>query len=199
MIEDRIYAKRDIVSFAKTTGEWGRLSNMYYGALFVNETVVPSVEALYQACKYPLYPSIQKEILSQDNAMRAKAVSRRYSMYQRQDWEDVKYLVMRWCLMVKLIQEWDELAPLLLKTDGYQIVEYSSKDAVWGAMPYDGDKLKGKNVLGRLLMEIRDEYIITNTKPEFIPPLQIASFQLFGVNIGRVYPAEYYEDDFDIV
>ena len=186
MIEDRIYAKRDIVSFAKTTGEWGRLSNMYYGALFVNETVVPSVEALYQACKYPLYPSIQKEILSQDNAMRAKAVSRRYSMYQRQDWEDVKYLVMRWCLMVKLIQEWDELAPLLLKTDGYQIVEYSSKDAVWGAMPYDGDKLKGKNVLGRLLMEIRDEYIITNTKPEFIPPLQIASFQLFGVNIGRV-------------
>ena len=166
MIDDRIYAKRDVISFAKTTGEWGRLSNMYYGALFVNETVVPSVEALYQACKYPLYPSIQKEILSQDNAMRAKAISRKYSMYQRQDWEEVKCLIMRWCLMVKLIQEWDELAPLLLKTDGYQIVEYSTKDAIWGAMPYDGDKLRGKNMLGRLLMEIRvsNHCLITNIK-----------------------------------
>ena len=98
--------------------------------------------------------------------------------------------------MVKLIQEWDNLAPLLLKTKGLPIVEYSKKDALWGAMPYGNDKLKGKNILGRLLMDIRDKYILTNEKPQFIPPLQISAFQLYGVNIGRVYSTEYYEEDF---
>lgn len=196
MIEEKIYNKKDIISFAKITGEWGRFSNMYYNALFVNETFIPSVEALYQSCKYPLYPSIQKEILSQDNAMKAKSVSKKYSKFQRQDWESVKFMIMRWCLMVKLIQDWDDLAPLLLKTKGSQIVEYSKKDSIWGAMPYENDKLKGKNILGRLLMDIRDKYILTNEKPAFIPPLQISSFQLYGVNIGRVYPTEYYKEDF---
>lgn len=196
MIEDRIYSKKDIISFAKIADEWGLFSNMHYGALFVNETLIPSVEALYQSCKYPLYPNIQKEILSQDNAMKAKNISRQYIRYQRQDWEDVKFQIMRWCLMVKLIQEWDNLAPLLLKTKGLPIVEYSKKDALWGAMPYGNDKLKGKNILGRLLMDIRDKYILTNEKPQFIPPLQISAFQLYGVNIGRVYSTEYYEEDF---
>ena len=196
MIEEKIYDKRNIILFAKIADEWGCLSNMCYNALFVNETLIHSVEALYQSCKYPLYPNIQKEILSQDNAMKAKYISRRYTKFQRQDWEDVKFSIMRWCLMVKLIQEWDKLAPILQKTKGYQIVEYSKKDAVWGAMPYGNDKLKGKNILGRLLMDIRDKYILTNKKPQFIPPLQISSFQLYGVNIGRVYPAEYYEEDF---
>lgn len=196
MIEEKIYDKNNVVSFAKIAGEWGYFSNMHNSALFVNETFIPSVEALYQSCKYPLFPNIQKEILSQNNAMKAKGISRKYYMFQRQDWEDVKFPIMRWCLMVKLIQNWDDLAPLLLKTKGCQIVEYSTKDAIWGAMPYGYDKLKGKNILGRLLMDIRDKYIITNTKPKFIPPLQISSFQLYGVNIGRVYPAEYYEEDF---
>ena len=127
--------------------------------------------------------------------MKAKGISRKYYMFQRQDWEDVKFPIMRWCLMVKLIQNWDDLAPLLLKTKGFQIVEYSKKDAIWGAMPYGYDKLKGKNILGRLLMDIRDKYVITNNKPKFIPPLQISSFQLYGINIGRVYSAEYYEED----
>ena len=43
MIEDRIYNKKDIISFAKIAGEWGLFSNMHYGALFVNETLKPSV------------------------------------------------------------------------------------------------------------------------------------------------------------
>lgn len=195
MIEEKIYDKKNVVSFAKIAGEWGYFSNIYNSALFVNETFIPSVEALYQSCKYPLFPNIQKEILSQNNAMKAKGISRKYYMFQRQDWEDVKFPIMRWCLMVKLIQNWDDLAPLLLKTKGFQIVEYSKKDAIWGAMPYGYDKLKGKNILGRLLMDIRDKYVITNNKPKFIPPLQISSFQLYGINIGRVYSAEYYEED----
>lgn len=194
MIEERIYNINEVISFAKITGEWGRFSNMFYNALFVNETFIPSAEALYQSCKYPLYPEIQKEIISQDNAMKAKSISRKYSEFQRQDWDTVRYSIMRWSLMVKLIQDWEEFAPLLLKTRGYQIVEYSVKDDDWGAIPYGTSNLKGKNVLGRLLTDIRDKFVIPANKPQFIPPLQISSFQLYGTNIGRVYPSEYYDD-----
>lgn len=194
MTDERIYDCRNVVSFAKIADEWGRFSNMYYSALFVNETFIPSVEALYQSCKFPLYPDIQKEIISQDNGMKAKIVSRRYSSYQRQDWDLVKYSVMEWGLMVKLIQDWDEFAPLLKKTEKKEIVEYSSKDAEWGAIRYDDHRLRGKNILGRMLMHIRDEYVTKGIRPQFIPPLQIASFQLYGNNIGRVYPTEYYDD-----
>lgn len=194
-MQDRIYDKRQIISFAKVTGEWGQLSNMANNSLFVNETFIPSVEALYQSCKYPLFPNIQKEILSQDNPMVAKRVSRKYSALQRQDWDQVKFKVMQWCLMVKLIQQWDVIAPVLLKTEGKAIVEFSSKDPIWGALPYGKDQLKGKNALGRLLMDIREKYVLPDIRPEFIPPLQIASFQLYGINIGRVYSDKYYLSD----
>lgn len=194
MVEEKIYNTKEVVSFARIAGKWGRFSNMYYNALFVNETFIPTVEALYQSCKYPLYPEIQREIIRQDNAMKAKHVSRSYSGYQRQDWETVKYSVMRWSLMVKLIQDWDDFAPMLLKTGERPIVEYSGKDADWGAVPCGNDKLRGRNILGRLLMDIRDKFVVADIKPEFVPPLQIASFQLLGVNIGRVYPSSYYDD-----
>lgn len=194
MVDEKIYNAKEVVSFAKITGEWGGFSNMSYSALFVNETFIPSVEALYQCCKYPLYPEIQKEIISQDNAMKAKHVSRNYSKFQRQDWETIKYSIMRWSLMVKLIQDWDNFSFLLRKTTGKQIVEFSCKDTDWGTVPYGKNLLRGRNILGRLLMELRDTFVLTGNKPQFVPPLNISSFQLFGINIGRVYPSEYYDD-----
>lgn len=197
-MDDKIYNLNDVISFAKITGDWGYFSNMSQCALFVNETYIPSSEALYQACKYPLFPSIQKEIIDQNNAVKAKVISRKYSQFQRQDWEIFKISIMRWSLTVKLLQHWDNLSDLLQKTVGYDIVEYSSKDSFWGAVPCGNHQVMGKNILGRLLMELRDEYVIHNKKPHFIAPLQISSFQLLGSNISRVYSTDYYSfDDFD--
>ena len=58
------YYKHQVISFAKTTGKFGGLSNMAADyVLFVNEINIPNVEALYQACKFPLYPEIQRQII----------------------------------------------------------------------------------------------------------------------------------------
>lgn len=60
-------------------------------------------------------------------------------------------------LRVKLAQHWDRFGSLLLATGQRPIVEESKKDVFWGARPVDEHSLVGVNVLGRLLMELRDE------------------------------------------
>lgn len=197
MSGERIYNKHEVVSFARTRGHYGGLSNMSQEyVMFVNEIPIHSVEALYQACKYPLYPEIQEEIIAENNPMEAKRISRKYHQYIRQDWDEIKFKVMEWCLTVKLTQNWERFGELLKSTQNATIVEYSSKDNIWGAMPSGRDELVGINAMGRLLMKLREEYVQTNRRPQFVIPPQITGFLFMGMPITKVYPAEYYLEDF---
>lgn len=132
MSKVRIYKIRDSVTFAKVKERYGIYSNMAGNlCLFVNDVNIPSSEALYQACKFPLFPKIQHEILSQKNAMSAKKVARKYEAFVRQDWNEIKFKVMRWCLQVKLLQNWEVFANKLIASADKPIVEYSKKDSVF--------------------------------------------------------------------
>jgi type I restriction enzyme S subunit len=65
---------------------------------------------------------------------------------------------MRWCLRMKLASNWSAFSELLLRTGDRPIVEHSRKDDFWGAKAVgDGSTLVGMNVLGRLLMELREQ------------------------------------------
>lgn len=194
----RRYEKYKVISFAKTNGRFGDLSNMAKDyVLFVNELSIPSVESLYQACKFSLYPKIQEEILLESNPMRSKITSRKYQSFIRQDWDNIKFNVMEWCLKIKLMQYWDKFGKTLKETEGKDIVEYSAKDTIWGAKP-EGDYLVGVNAMGRLLMKIRQEYVIANKQPEYVLPPNITGFLLLGNPITKVYAPEYYLDDLDM-
>ena len=159
--------------------------------LFVNEVLIHSSECLYQACKFPLHPLIQKEIVEQRNPMIAKEISRKYAQYVRDDWDEVKYKVMEWCLEVKLIQNWDSFAEVLAATGSKTIVEYSTKDDIWGAIT-EGDFLIGINALGRLLMQVRANYIENKRQRYKLLPPDVVGFLLFGYPIGIVYSHDYY-------
>jgi hypothetical protein len=65
---------------------------------------------------------------------------------------------MRWCIRIKLTQNWVRFGTVLEKTGQKPIVEESMKDSFWGSKPSDDGVLLGMNVLGRLLMELRDQY-----------------------------------------
>ena len=162
--------------------------------LFVNEVLIYSSESLYQACKFPLYPKIQREIIEQRNPMKAKEISRKYERFVRDDWDEVKYKVMEWCLEVKLIQNWDTMANLLIETGNKDIVEYSAKDEIWGAKRV-GSTLVGQNAMGRLLMQVRANYIEQGRQRNKLLPPDIVGFLLFGYPIGTVYGQEYYNDE----
>ena len=94
---------------------------------------------------------------------------------------------MRWCLRVKLAQNWEKFSELLLDTGDRPIVEESRKDNFWGAKPTDEFTLVGMNVLGRLLMELRETIKAEKSERLFrVEPLAIPEFKLNGRVIGTI-------------
>src|SRR5215210_7646985 len=146
-LEKRTYFKNDCVVFLRTADEFGGLSNMAGGyPLIVNGVRILTSEALYQACRFPHIPEAQRLIIEQSSPMTAKMKSRIYRDNSRNDWMAVRVRIMRWCLRVKLAQNWDRFGLLLLSTGDKPIVEFSKRDPFWGASPTNSEKLEGINV-----------------------------------------------------
>jgi ribA/ribD-fused uncharacterized protein len=156
--------------------------------LIVNGVRVRTAEALYQACRFPHLPEIQKEIIRQHSPMTAKMKSKPYRKDSRADWDAVRYRVMRWCLRVKLAQNYDEFGQLLLATKNLPIVEQSRKDDYWGAKPFnETGTLVGQNILGRLLMELRDKLKEDSAEAlKIVLPLSVPEFFLLGTPIEKI-------------
>jgi ribA/ribD-fused uncharacterized protein len=186
--DHRSYKKSESAVFKKTTEKWGGLSNMAGGfPIFVNGYFIRSSEALYQACRFPLHPEVQEKIISQSSPMTAKMVGKPFREHTRNDWNDKRVTIMKWCLRVKLVQNFDSFSNLLKETGEYFIVENSNKDAFWGAKPIDLDTFTGVNALGRLLMELRQIVVsLDNDKIEIVSPPDLEDFLLFGEKIGDV-------------
>ncbi|WP_324830752.1 NADAR family protein [Pseudomonas saxonica] len=186
----RIYLRKQGVVFFKTKDSFGGLSNMASGyPLFINGVRILTTEALYQACRFPHLPEIQREIIGQHSPMTAKMVSKPHRQDSRSDWDEVRFRVMRWCLRVKLAQNYETFGELLLATHDRPIVEQSRKDDYWGAKLADetGDVLIGQNVLGRLLMELREKLKEDSAGVlRVVPVLGIPNFDLFGEPIQAV-------------
>lgn len=182
-IETRAYERNQSATFRKTAEQFGGLSNMAPGyPLIVNSIEFLTSEALYQACRFPHRPEVQKIIIEQRSPMTAKMKSKLYRKDSRPDWLDVRVKIMRWCLQMKLIQHWDKFSQLLLSTGKQPIVEDSRKDDFWGAKSQTSKVLVGKNVLGRLLMGLREDIELGN-RLESVAPLEIPNFLLFNEKI----------------
>ena len=154
----RSYKKEFCITFRSTKDYYGGLSNMAPGfPVTINDIFIKNVESLYQSLKYPHNPEIQEKILNTNSPIFAKKISRHYSNFERSDWIKVRYKIMRLCLEIKLKQNTDKFAHVLLSTNDLPIVEYTKDDKVWGAVD-KGDHYEGVNALGRLLMELREKY-----------------------------------------
>lgn len=190
--EKKQYDIRNSAPFKKTTEKWGELSNMAGGfPVVINGIAIKSVEALYQACRYPHLPDVQRKILEQSSPMTAKMVGKPYRDNSRPDWLSVRIIIMKWCLRVKLAQNWDRFSRVLFDSTDMEIVELSNKDDFWGAKPLDEHLYVGVNALGRLLMELREQ-INHNNKERFlsVAPLEIDNFLLYGEKISFVYESD---------
>lgn len=192
----KTYQLEDVVAFSKTNETFGELSNMSSRfPLFINDIIIPSSEALYQAMRYSLFPKAQNEIISQKSPMTAKMISKKYLYFSRQDWDLIKLKVMRWVLEVKLSQHWNKLAPILEKTVGKSIVELSHKDQYWGVKNMGNGDLLGMNILGRIWMELREKYVLKNIKLECVEPLTIPGFRLYDFDIDTICNEDHFLTD----
>ncbi|HET8630860.1 MAG TPA: NADAR family protein, partial [Thermomicrobiales bacterium] len=184
----RRYRRSESAVFFKTKEEYGGLSNMAGGfPLCVNGVHILTSEALYQACRFPHLPEVQRLIIGQKSPMTAKMKSKPYRDDSRHDWDNVRVRVMRWCLRVKLAQHWDTFGALLLSTEHKSIVEESHRDTFWGAKPVDEEHLAGMNVLGRLLMELREQLDGPDAEAlRIVYPPPISQFMLCDKEIGVI-------------
>lgn len=186
--EMRIYKRNESIVFRKTKEEFGGLSNMAAGfPIKIFNVIILSSEALYQACRYPNDPEIQMKIISERSPMTAKMKSKAFRSHCRMDWDDVRIQVMRWCIRVKLFQNWRNFSELIFSTGNFPIVEESKKDAFWGAQPSDKNLLVGVNALGRLLMELRLEIRAFNEGDVYtLKPPNISNFKFLGNDIPEI-------------
>jgi ribA/ribD-fused uncharacterized protein len=113
--------------------------------------VVPTVEHAYQASK--TIDALQRwDILEAATPGQAKRMGRQVTL--RPDWELVKQEIMRRHLKQKFSNL--ALARKLFAVQG-EIVEWNTwHDTVWGKCICEDHDGAGQNLLGKLLMEIRD-------------------------------------------
>ena len=186
----RTYHSADVVQFRKTREHFGGLSNMCAGfPLVVNGVRIRTSEAIYQACRFPSRPDIQRLIIDQSSPMTAKMKSKPYRHLTRSDWDASRIVVMRWVLRLKLAQNFERFGRILEESYPKPIVEDSRKDAFWGAIPLrnDDNTLIGVNALGRLLMELRQKYMSSDRYDLLlVKSLDIAEFKLFGHDIADI-------------
>lgn len=140
------------------SGHWNALSNFHQCKVLYNGLYYNSVEAAYQAAKMDHAHSSAAKVralLTKDTPFEAKAVGNLVPL--REDWEQVKVVIMRDILRNKFAQN-TNCRLLLLSTDNCNLVEGNIwHDNFWGSCkcPRCGDK--GANHLGKLLMEIRSD------------------------------------------
>lgn len=182
------YDASNSCTFKKTKEKYGGLSNMASGyPLTIQKFTILTSEALYQACRFPHRPELQNSILNERSPMAAKIITKPYRSDSRADWESIRVDVMRWCLQLKLAQNLNNFGNLLESTMGMPIIEESHKDSFWGAIKdkKNSNLLTGQNVLGKLLVEIREFYFkIKSTDDSItISPPDVNNFLLNNNNI----------------
>jgi hypothetical protein len=128
-------------------GQYAFLSNFYLHEVEFDGDMYPSAEHAYQAAK-TIDLNEREAIRKLLTPGRAKRAGQKVKM--RPDWRNWKTYFMRQILESKFSNP--EMREKLLSTGDNELVEGNNwNDTYWGVC--DG---KGKNHLGRILMEIRD-------------------------------------------
>jgi len=138
----------DAIFFTKKHPEFGCFSNFVGGA-----------EQLFQSAKFAHHPEYAAKILAEKSPAKAKRMGGKkgevkLTPAQITHWNNTRVDVMRSVIRAKFAKG-TRYADVLLSTDAREIVEKSFFDGFWGC----GRSGKGANMLGKLLMERRQELV----------------------------------------
>lgn len=115
--------------------------------------IFPTSEHAYQWSKFYYSMRILKHrILDAPSAHAAFKIAEANRSLRRTDWDDNKIVVMKQILLAKAAQH-EYVCRKLLETGDRELIENSWRDDFWGW----GPNRDGKNVLGKLWMEVRSE------------------------------------------
>lgn len=161
---------QNVARIHKIDEEWGIFSNFAHTPLQVEGKTFDTSERLFQVLKMATKESQTSVYEVKGNPkMRAKHISKVDPEQIRSDWPEIIVDAMKFCLMTKYEQS-AEFRDTLVRSRGMVIVEdqtsFSRKNAdTWGVKLQDG-KYVGPNLLGRLLMELRESGGLEYSIPE---------------------------------
>jgi ribA/ribD-fused uncharacterized protein len=144
-------SNRQIIHFYSTGDEYGCFSNFSRHPIFLAGKRWPTSEHYFQAQKFH-GTDHEEAVRLCKTARQAADLGRSRKLPLRRDWESVKDQVMLEALRAKFSQH-EDLRAILLGTGDALLVEHTARDSYWG----DGGDGSGKNRLGQLLMQVREE------------------------------------------
>lgn len=143
----------DVINFYSTRGEHGCFSNFSRHEVKLDGKTWPTSEHYFQAQKFaPAHPQLVEKVRKAKGPGESARMGRDRSNPLRKNWESIKDDVMRRVVLAKFKQH-ERLREILLATGDAKLVEHTDRDSYWG----DGGNGSGKNMLGRILMEVREQ------------------------------------------
>lgn len=143
------------IHFNRETMEFGYLSNFYAAGFEIDGAWYTTSEHYYQSMKFaPVNQVAAEQVRLAETPTAAAKLGRRKGGPLRSDWEEAKDDVMRKAIFAKFTQN-PSLKKKLRATKGNMLAEHTRNDKYWG----DGGDGSGKNMLGKLLMELRSQFL----------------------------------------
>jgi ribA/ribD-fused uncharacterized protein len=143
----------EVINFYKTKDPYGFFSNFSRHPIELGGKTWPTTEHYFQAMKFESTDPVHaEEIRLADTPAKAAKMGRMRSKPLRKDWESVKDETMRRAVIAKFFQH-NDIGQDLVNTGDAELVEHTKNDRYWG----DGGDGTGKNMLGKILMEVREQ------------------------------------------
>lgn len=156
--------KNNYVFFWKDNGKNGYLSNWYQCKFVIDDFEYLHVEQYMMAQKAKLFHDSARytAILRATDQQECKALGKLVSHFESATWKSARYEIVKAGNRAKYEQN-PYLKTALLDTGDAILAEASPKDTIWGigldakdASVIDVDKWPGENLLGKILMELRE-------------------------------------------
>lgn len=142
-----------IIKFYKTREPYGCFSNFSNHYVIDKGYKYKTTEHYFQAQKF-FDAKNRQDVIDAPTPREAATIGRDRNRPLRKDWEEVKDDIMYQALILKVNQN-PEVLKILMETEDAEIVEDSPVDWYWGC----GADGKGKNILGRTWMKVRELYV----------------------------------------
>lgn len=158
--------RKPMVFFWKDTEENGCFSNWYRRPFVIDGVQYPHVEQYMMSQKARLFHDDVRyaAILRTENPNDCKKLGKQVTPFDPKIWDGAKYEIVKAGNRAKFEQNPD-LKAKLLATGTAILAEASPRDKIWGigktartAAEVDPSEWPGKNLLGKILMELREEF-----------------------------------------
>jgi len=160
------------IRFYNRDDPYYEFTNFYRAPIQADGHTWPTTEHYFQAQKFvgTPYVGVIRKLTSAREAFQL-ARDPKVSRWRRSDWDGVKDDIMLKALRLKFMQH-DKLRRKLLETADKTLIEHTSNDSYWG----DGGDGSGRNMLGKLLMQVRGDLRAKDRNSALVKAPRISMF-----------------------